>query len=111
VVADEGLDVAAVPAELLEIRLLGDRPNLRFHTVDIEDLNAPAGVAGLLRDLGCAHWKPETELPGRENASPDEIFDAKHRRDVQTMIDRHPFDPEALAEAYIASGRRIGKPG
>ncbi len=91
-------------------RLLAQQPNLTFHKVNLEDIAAEPGAARLLDALGLEPVSPLPELPGRQNASQDELFNRFHRLEMRAMIADHPFDPDELAEAYLESGRRIGKP-
>ena len=49
--------------------LLGGHPNLRFHDLDLAELQSPEGAARLLADLGASRAPEEVRAPGRRNES------------------------------------------
>lgn len=87
-------------------QLFGD--TLRFVQVDLEAVTTSDGAAGLLASLD--RDTPAPILPEKANSNPPSANRETARAEVASFVDRVSFDADALARAYIASGRRLDAP-
>lgn len=89
-------------------RLLADRPNVTVRTVHLEDLSKASGARTFLNGLNLAPTQAGVQLlPSEKNDSKVWPLGNKMKEEARTLIENAPLDPAALAEAFIAAGRRL----
>jgi len=89
-------------------KIMEGTPGLRFHEVSLKDITKPEGARKLIAETVGLAPDAEVIIPPRQNETKSEFFGEKVKQDVRTLVDRTPYDPEALAQAYIDSGARLG---
>lgn len=89
-------------------RLLADRPNVTVRTVHLEDLVEASGARSFLDAVGLAPSRGGVQLlPSEKNDSKVWPLGDKMKEEARTLVEKAPLDPAALAEAFIAGGRRL----
>lgn len=91
-------------------RLLADHPRIHIHDLDLNAATSPAGVKPLMDAVaGRGHAMEDIELPRRMNATRGRPWGPAEESRVRSLVRRFNFDPVALAETFVAQGRRLGR--
>ena len=81
-------------------------PNLVFHDVQLEPLNAPEHAAALLTKLGSNRTQAQVRIPPRKNESRSaHTVPADLQVQMSKLVEQMQFDSAELARMHIAAGR------
>jgi len=88
--------------------LFEDRGAVRFHRLDLADLNDPAKVSDFLQAVTLARLAAPASLPATQNRGKNRHpFPPGEIEAIRQLVAKVNFDPEATARSFMDQGRRL----
>lgn len=91
------------------LRILADNDRVVFHHAALESLADPDTVSALLDGFHMPRPTANLAIPERINESPPQFrITPDEAARIDAVIEKYPFDPEALARDYVENDGRLG---
>lgn len=90
-------------------RLVANRPGIDVHATSLEEIVTEEGAAALLAAI-TGERPAEVTLSPPANELQQTHYPEALRDEIARMLGSLKWDPEALAETYFSSGRRLAAP-
>lgn len=90
--------------------LLSQTSGIHFHDYDLEEIIEMPGASALLDSLQVPLKTSDISLPGKVNDAKQDFFGEDLKEQARQLLQNTAFNPKALAQEFIDSGRRLATP-